>query len=67
MALVGKLRHCSPSFALLAVTRTDPHAGFELPYRGDIGLIVIAAALFILAYQSLAVLLQLFVLICRSV
>src|SRR5207237_8171850 len=32
-----------------------------VPYRGDIGLIIIAAAFFILAYQALAVLLQLLV------
>src|SRR5260370_41258273 len=31
---------------------------FELSYRGDIGLIIIAAAFFILAYQALAVLLR---------
>jgi len=63
VALAGKLLPLfAIFFALLAVDALILHAGFELPYRGGIGLIVIAAALFILAYQSLAVLLQLFVL-----
>jgi hypothetical protein len=39
-------------FALLAVDALILHAGFRLPYRGSIFMIVVAAALFISAYQS---------------
>jgi ABC-2 type transport system permease protein len=48
-------------FTLIAVDALILHAGFELPYRGSILMIVVAAALFIAAYQSLAALLQLLV------
>jgi ABC-2 type transport system permease protein len=62
VALVGKLLPLFVVFfVLLAIDALILHAGFNLPYRGDIGLIVGAALLFILAYQSLAVLLQLLV------
>src|SRR4051812_35585053 len=45
----------------MAIDALILHAGFEPSYRGDIGMIVVAAGLFILAYQSLAALLQLLV------
>jgi len=62
VALAGKLAPLFLMFfVLLAIDALILHAGFELSYRGDIGVIVIAAALFILAYQSLAALLQLLV------
>ena len=62
VALAGKLLPLfAVFFVLLAVDALILHAGFELSYRGDIGLIIIAAAFFILAYQALAVLLQLLV------
>src|SRR5204863_570245 len=62
VALAGKLLPLFiVFFVLLAVDALILHAGFELSYRGNIGLIIIAAAFFILAYQALAVLLQLLV------
>jgi ABC-2 type transport system permease protein len=61
-ALLGKLLPLfAVFFTLLAVDALILHAGFELPYRGDIGLIIAAAALFVFAYQALAALLQLLV------
>jgi len=62
VALVGKLLPLFVVFfALMAIDALILHAGFELSYRGNIGLIVVSAALFVLAYQSLAALLQLLV------
>src|SRR5204863_2065676 len=62
VALAGKLLPLfAVFFTLLAVDALILHAGFELPYRGSILMIVVAAALFIAAYQSLAALLQLLV------
>jgi len=46
-------------FALLGVEALILHAGFELPYRGNVLMMVVAAMLFIVAYQSLAALLTL--------
>src|SRR6185369_16757651 len=62
VALVGKLLPLfAVFFVFLAIDALILHAGFELPYRGSIGLIIAAAALFVVAYQSLAALLQLLV------
>ncbi len=62
VALAGKLLPLfAVLFTLIAVDALILHAGFELPYRGSILMMVIAAALFIAAYQSLAALLQLLV------
>src|SRR5262249_40880163 len=62
IALLGKLLPLFfVFFFLLAIDGLILHAGFELSYRGDIVLILIAASLFIFAYQSLAALLQLLV------
>jgi ABC-2 type transport system permease protein len=62
VALTGKLLPLfAVLFTLIAVDALILHAGFELPYRGSILMIVIAAALFIAAYQFLAALLQLLV------
>jgi ABC-2 type transport system permease protein len=62
VALAGKLLPLFfLFFALLGVDALILHAGFRLPYRGSIFMIVVAAALFIAAYQSLAALLQLLV------
>jgi ABC-2 type transport system permease protein len=62
IALVGKLL---PLFAvfivLLAIDALILDAGFALTYRGNVLMIVIAAALFIAAYLSLATLVQLLV------
>lgn len=62
IALTGKLL---PLFALfltlLGVEALILHAGFELPYRGNVPMMVVAAMLFIVAYQSLAALLVLLV------
>jgi ABC-2 type transport system permease protein len=41
---------------ILGIETLILHAGFELPYRGDVLMIVVAAMLFIVAYQSLAAL-----------
>jgi ABC-2 type transport system permease protein len=62
IALAGKLLPLFLMFfALLAIDALILDGGFELSYRGNIGMIVVAAGLFILAYQSLAALLQLLV------
>lgn len=62
VALTGKLLPLFVVFfSLIAVDALILHAGFRLPYRGSIFMIVVAAALFIAAYQSLAALLQLLV------
>ncbi|HEX6441162.1 MAG TPA: ABC transporter permease [Stellaceae bacterium] len=62
VALAGKLLPLFfVFFALLGVDALILDGGFELSYRGNIGMIVVAAGLFILAYQSLAALLQLLV------
>ena len=62
VALAGKL---SPLFAvffvLLAIDALILHAGFELPYRGNILMMTVAAGLFIAAYQALATVVQLLV------
>jgi ABC-2 type transport system permease protein len=61
-ALLGKLLPLfAVFFVLLAIDALILHAGFELSYRGNIGLIIAAAALFVFAYQALAALLQLLV------
>jgi ABC-2 type transport system permease protein len=62
IALLGKLLPLFVVFfTLLSVDALILHAGFELSYRGNIGLILVAAALFVFAYQALATLLQLLV------
>jgi ABC-2 type transport system permease protein len=62
VALLGKLLPLfAVFFVLLAIDGLILHAGFELSYRGSVGLIVLAAALFVLAYQALAALVQLLV------
>ena len=62
VALVGKLWPLFVVFfVLLAIDALILHAGFELPYRGNILMMMVAAALFIAAYQALAALLQLLV------
>jgi ABC-2 type transport system permease protein len=62
IALVGKLLPLfALFFAMLAIEALILHAGFELPYRGNVTMMVIAAMLFIAAYQSLAALLVLLV------
>ena len=48
-------------FVLLAIDALILDGGFELSFHGNVGLIVVAAMRFILAYQSLAALLQLLV------
>jgi ABC-2 type transport system permease protein len=61
-ALAGKLLPLFVVFFfLLAIDALILDSGFALSFRGNIGLIVAAAMLFILAYQSLATLLQLLV------
>ena len=62
IALAGKLLPLfALFFALLGIEALILHAGFELPYRGTLLMMVVAAILFIFAYQSLAVLLLLLV------
>jgi len=62
VALTGKMLPLfAVFFVLLAIDALILHAGFELPYRGSIFMIVVSAALFIGAYQSLAALLQVLV------
>lgn len=62
VALTGKMLPLfAVFFVLMAIDALILHAGFELPYRGSIFMIVISAALFIAAYQSLAALVQLLV------
>ena len=62
IALAGKLLPLFLAFfTLLSIDGLILDGGFELSYRGNIGMIVVAAGLFILAYQSLAALLQLLV------
>ncbi len=59
-ALAGKLLPLfAIFFTLLGIDALILDAGFGLSFRGDIPMIVIAAALFIVAYQSLAAVLQL--------
>jgi len=48
-------------FAFMCIEALILHAGFELPYRGSVVMMVVAAMLFIIAYQSLAALLVLLV------
>ena len=62
IALAGKLWPLfAVSFVFISVDALILHAGFELPYRGNILMMAVAAALFIAAYQALAALLQLLV------
>jgi ABC-2 type transport system permease protein len=62
LALTGKLLPLfALFFGLLAIEALILHAGFELPYRGNVPMMVVAAVLFIAAYQSLAALLALLV------
>jgi ABC-2 type transport system permease protein len=62
IALAGKLLPLfALFFALLGVEALILHAGFELPYRGNVLMMIVAVVLFILAYQSLAALLLLLV------
>jgi ABC-2 type transport system permease protein len=58
IALAGKLLPLfALFFALVGLEALILHAGFELPYRGNVLMMVVAATLFIVAYQSLAALL----------
>ena len=61
-ALLGKL---APLFAvfflMLAIDALILHAGFALSYRGDVFMIIVAAMLFVVAYLSLASLVELLV------
>ena len=60
VALAGKLLPLfAIFFTLLAIDALILERGFGLSFRGDIPMMAIAAALFIVAYQSLAALLQL--------
>ena len=62
VALAGKLLPLfAVFFVLLAIDALILDGGFELSFHGNVGLIVVAAMRFILAYQSLAALLQLLV------
>jgi ABC-2 type transport system permease protein len=62
IALAGKLLPLFVLFfALLGIETLILHAGFALPYRGNVLMIVVAAMLFILAYQALAALIVLLV------
>jgi ABC-2 type transport system permease protein len=62
VALAGKLMPLfAVFFTLIAINALILHAGFEVSFRGDVLMIVLAAALFIAAYQSLAAVLQLLV------
>jgi ABC-2 type transport system permease protein len=62
IALAGKLLPLfAVFFVMLAINGLILEGGFELSFHGNIGLIVAAAMLFVLAYQSLAALLQLLV------
>jgi ABC-2 type transport system permease protein len=62
IALVGKLLPLfALFFALLGIEALILHAGFQLPYHGNVPMMVIAAMLFIVAYQSLAALIVLLV------
>jgi ABC-2 type transport system permease protein len=64
VALAGKLLPLfALFFALLGIEALILHAGFELPYRGNVLMMVVAALLFIVAYQSLA---ALFLLLVRN-
>src|SRR5215472_6324204 len=64
IALVGKLLPLfALFFAMLAIEALILHAGFQLPYRGNVPMMVVAAMLFIVAYQSLA---AVFVLLVRD-
>lgn len=59
-ALVGKLAPLFGVFLLLMVVLlVIVHGGFAIPFRGDALMMLGAACLFILAYQSLGALLQL--------
>jgi ABC-2 type transport system permease protein len=60
VALAGKLWPLfAVFFVLMAIDALILHAGFELPYRGNILMVTVAAGLFIAAYQALATLIQL--------
>jgi len=62
IALAGKLLPLFLLFfALLGIEALILHARFELPYRGNVLMMVVAAMLFIVAYQSLAAVLVLLV------
>jgi ABC-2 type transport system permease protein len=62
VALAGKLLPLlAVFFFMLAIDALILDGGFALSFRGNVGLIVVAAILFVLAYQSLAALLQLLV------
>jgi ABC-2 type transport system permease protein len=62
VALAGKLLPLFVVFfALLGIEAVILHAGFELPYRGNVPMMVAAAALFVVVYLSLAALLVLLV------
>jgi ABC-2 type transport system permease protein len=61
-ALVGKLAPLFGIFLLLMVVLVGIlHGGFQLPFRGNVVMIITAACLFILAYQGIAALIQLLV------
>ena len=62
VALAGKILPLfAVFFVMLSVDALILDGGFALSFHGNVGLIVVAAMLFILAYQSLAALLQLLV------
>jgi ABC-2 type transport system permease protein len=62
VALAGKLLPLfAVFFVMLGIDGLILDGGFELSFHGSVGLIVVAAMLFVLAYQSLAALLQLLV------
>jgi ABC-2 type transport system permease protein len=62
VALAGKLLPLFVVFfALLGIEALILHAGFELPYRGNVPMMVAAAALFVVVYLSLAAFLVLLV------
>ncbi|HUK00404.1 MAG TPA: ABC transporter permease [Stellaceae bacterium] len=61
-ALLGKLAPLfTVFFLLLAIDALILHAGFGLSYRGNVFMIVVAAMLFVVAYLSLASLVELLV------
>ena len=62
VALAGKLLPLlAVFFAFLGVNALILDAGFDLSFRGDVPMIVAAGVLFVVAYQSIATILQLLV------
>ena len=61
-ALVGKLAPLFGIFILLMVVLVGIlHGAFQLPFRGNVVMIIAAACLFIIAYQGIGTLIQLLV------